>query len=137
MPSHAAAISPHELAARMHDAAADAHEQSAVRVEAVMVDRSTENEIIEAQQRAYAFQATEDAAAATAHANASAGVETAAALSSEASKHEANVACEESAASEIAVARHRAASFAHRAAAASHRAGALIIARDKEAGAEC
>ena len=69
MSSREAAISPHEVAARAHDAAADAHEQAAVLVEAVMVDPSADNQIIEAQQRAYAFQMSEDASAATLSAN--------------------------------------------------------------------
>jgi hypothetical protein len=126
MSSREAVISPHELAARMHDAAADAHEQAAVLVEAVMVDPSADNQIIEAQQRAYAFQMSEDASAATLSANVTARVDMSAALSSQAAVHAANAACEELASSEIAVARHRAASLAHRAAAACHCAGYVI-----------
>jgi hypothetical protein len=116
-------LSPHERAARAHDAAAEAHEQAEALVERSIADQSEENEIIEVQQCSDAFLASQAAYEATVDANKLGSLEKGAELSSDAALHEAHAAGEADAGSEDALKRHRAAGLAHRAASASHRAG--------------
>jgi hypothetical protein len=116
-------LSPHERAARAHDAAADTHERAEALVERNIADPSEENEIIEVQQCSDAFQASQAAHEVTLQANQLGGLEKGAELCSDAALHEAHAAGEADAGSEHALKRHRAAALAHRAASASHRAG--------------
>ena len=114
--------SPHERAARAHDAAAEAHERAEALIEQSILEPSEENEIIEAQQRSDAYQASQTAREAAAEANES-NAEQGAALCCDAALREAYLAAEAFEGSEGALKRHRAAALAHRAASAGHRAG--------------